>query len=441
MSIEPGVVVGIDRDHEDTDGQRTGLVRGLLQSGVEIEAGFMGTPPWPLAPALFDGGPEWVCLGPLGHRRTLLHDDFLGTGTVETVDALQAWTTYTPTLTQNGNVSKTVTVARYRRLDDIVFVDLDMTVTGTGSAGHQIIVGLPLAVDMADNCALAGAGFLYDASLTDRYLGGIRNLSSTGFGLQPGNDTAGNVLGVAGFAGALASGDTIRASFSYRAASPGAGTPVTTTYEVDGWVTNSPVSFPNPMTDPADMAGAVTLGADAGEVIFLRREDRQITLPDDRVFWFSARVQAEGINSSIIRAGLADLGAMNTATGPSANDSGVYAELVSDASTTNSLTVVSGVSSTSESTGERFSASAPQWVDVMVVGGQWAAMWVNGSGPWMVNTDVPGVGTRSLTPFVSVDGIGASAIAYIDCVTVEQVSQAVNPYTLGLFAAESLSDT
>lgn len=58
MSVEPGVVLGVDRDYTDVDGNRTGLVRGLLQSGAEIEAGFMGTPPWPLASALFDGDPD-----------------------------------------------------------------------------------------------------------------------------------------------------------------------------------------------------------------------------------------------------------------------------------------------------------------------------------------------------------------------------------------------
>lgn len=440
MSIEPGVVVGVDRDHIDVNGQRAGLVRGLLQSGVEIEAGFMGTPPWPLAPALFDGGPEWVCLGPLGHRRPLIHDDFLDASGVDVVEALQAWTNYTPTLSQNGTVSKTVTTARYRRLDDIVFVEIDLTVTATGSAGHQIIVGLPLTASLDDNNALAGGGFFYDSSATDRYMAGIRNLSSSTFGLQPGNATAGNVLGVAGFTGALGSGDTINASFWYRAASPGAGTPVTTTYQVDGWITNDVTAPPGHSNDPVDAAGQIFFGAVYPDTIWLRKRDRQITLHDDRVFWISARLRAD---QGTCRVGLADLGAMDPSTAASANDSGVYAELDPAFGASNHIVAVSGVSSTSESTGEQFSNDNPQWVDVMVSGGQWAAMWVNGAGPWMVNTNVPGDGTRSVTPFVSITSTApaTTALAQLDCVSVEMVSQAVNPYTLGLFSAESLSDT
>ena len=49
--IEPGLVTGIDREYVDVDGNRTGHVTGLLQSGPEVVACYSGLPPWPLAAA------------------------------------------------------------------------------------------------------------------------------------------------------------------------------------------------------------------------------------------------------------------------------------------------------------------------------------------------------------------------------------------------------
>ena len=74
--IQPGIVLGIDRDYVDVNGTRTGQVRALLQTGEEIEACYGGTPPWPLATALFEGPGEWFCLGPIGDRRVSFADDF-----------------------------------------------------------------------------------------------------------------------------------------------------------------------------------------------------------------------------------------------------------------------------------------------------------------------------------------------------------------------------
>lgn len=443
MSIEPGVVVGIDRDYTDVDGNRTGLVRGLLQSGAEIEAGFMGTPPWPLASALFDGGPDWVCLGPLGHRRTLAHDDFLGIGEVTTVDTLQDWTDYTPTLTQSATVSKTITRARYRRMDDICFVELDLAVTGSGTAGQAVEIGLPLSTGMATGAYLAGTGVITNASASsEKYVGAPRVSASNKFTLQGAAQPASNPLGAEIFTEALANTDAVRASFWYSlGGGVGSGTPVRTTTQVDGWTDDNDTLSLVSLTDPTDMAGGIQLTATYPATSYLRKLNRQIALADDRIYWVSARVSAYAA-SSILRVGLADLGGMDPGTPAASTDSAVFAQLDTTVSGQNRLSVASGTSTTDVATGETFSASTPAWVDVMVMGGQWAAMWVDGSGPWMTNSNVPDTDTRWVTPFVSVaTQVAGVTGAFIDCVTVEQVSQAVSPYDLSLFSAEYIADS
>lgn len=296
MSIEPGVVLGLDRDFIDVDGNRTGLVRGLLQTGGEIEAMFMGSPPWPLAPALFDGGPEWVCLGPLGLRREIVHDDFIGVG-------------------------------------------------------------------------------------------------ATG-------------------------GETT----------------------VDGWITNTPGGL-DYIPHVIDFAGAIELRSAAPDRAMMRKRVDQIDLVDDRVFWVAARLVG-GYDSPIIRVGLANTGALYDTAPPASTDAAVYAQLDATGSASNLLAAVTGTSTSTTETGESYAVlpSPPTWVDVMVAPGQWAAMWVEGSGPWMVNTDVPV--DVSVTPFVTVVGPGgAMAEVVIDTITVEQVSQAISPYDLSLFSAEYIADT
>lgn len=445
MSIEPGVVVGIDRDYTDVDGNRTGLVRGLLQSGAEIEAGFMGTPPWPLASALFDGGPDWVCLGPLGHRRTLVHDDFLGIGEVTTVDTLQDWTNYTPTLTQSGTVSKTITRARYRRMDDICFVEIDLAVTGSGTAGVAVEIGLPFSTGMATGSYLAGTGVITNASASsEKYVGAPRVSGSSTFTLQGAAQSVANPLGVDTFTEALASSDAVRASFWYSISGAGTGTPVYTTTDVDGWIVNN-AGLLAYLSDEIDFAGTIQLLNTAPNRAYMRKKDRAIALSDDRVFWFSARL-AGGSGTPLIRVGLADDRALDDGTAATSTDAAVYAQLDVSGGASNLLASTSGTSTSTVATGESYVSlpSPPTWIDVLVRGGQWAAMWVDGSGPWMLNTNIPSpdAGTRAVSPFVSViNQSGGNAVVAVDCVTVEQVSQAVSPYDLSLFSADFIADS
>lgn len=128
---------------------------------------------------------------------------------------LGQWTSYTPSLQQGGNVSKTVTYARYIKLGRLVIAEIYLQVTGSGSSSTAIEVGLPATA--AQSIVSAGTFRVYDASVpTNRT--GIAVLANTGevSGLM---DNVTDYMGAAGFTAALASGDSVIVNVTYEAAS------------------------------------------------------------------------------------------------------------------------------------------------------------------------------------------------------------------------------
>lgn len=128
---------------------------------------------------------------------------------------LGVWTSYTPSLQQGGNVSKTVTYARYIKLGRLVIAEIYLQVTGSGSSSTAIEVGLP--VTAAQSIVSVGTFRVYDASVpTNRT--GIAVLANTGevSGLM---DNVTNYMGAAGFTAALASGDSVIVNVTYEAVS------------------------------------------------------------------------------------------------------------------------------------------------------------------------------------------------------------------------------
>lgn len=293
--IEPGVVIAVDRDYTDVNGTRTGQVRARLQSGVEIEACYAGTPPWPLATALFDGPGEWFCLGPIGDKRVAFADDF------------NYYTAGTPLIGNTGW-------------------------TAGGDAGGSL---------------------------------------ST-----PNNPTDGN--------GVLRLTNTTAAGNGY----------------------------------------------------FIRKTLAMVTLASDRCYWMSARVRpSAALNGFYV--GLADTATMTGGSGSAR--AGVFAILLDEASgTSNVLYTRKGGTLTTVSTGEYAADDTWTWVDVMVVGGQWAAMWVDGSGPWVNDTAVPGTGEDSVTPFISCQNIAASTSLDVDYVELSMVTPVNNPDEIGIPAVPFL---
>jgi hypothetical protein len=131
----------------------------------------------------------------------------------EVVD-LGAWDTWTPTLTQSGTVTKTVTRATYTRVGRLIVASFDLAVTASGTGGTAVLVGLP--VTAAASGVMSGAMLIYDLSTTTRYHGGAELQSTTTLGLSSDGVNTG-VWGVTPSV-ALASGDIIRGTVSYEAA-------------------------------------------------------------------------------------------------------------------------------------------------------------------------------------------------------------------------------
>lgn len=129
---------------------------------------------------------------------------------------LGAWTTYTPTLTQSGAVTKTVTYARYMKVGRMITAQVALLATGAGTAGQQVRIGLP--VTAATNDLTIGSGRIYDLSANTMY-GGIAHTPTTTAAFLVASATNGvDVLGAVGFTAALAAGDIITGSFTYEAA-------------------------------------------------------------------------------------------------------------------------------------------------------------------------------------------------------------------------------
>jgi len=79
-----------------------------------------------------------------------------------------AWVSYTPTLAQGAstNISKTVQTARYLRVGTLLFINVYLAITGTGTSNNAITVSLPSGFTMPSNqFFLAGNGQYNDASV------------------------------------------------------------------------------------------------------------------------------------------------------------------------------------------------------------------------------------------------------------------------------------
>lgn len=129
-----------------------------------------------------------------------------------------AWTTWTPTLTQSGAVTKTVDRAVYARWGRLIIFQAYMTVTGSGTSSNSITVSLPVAAASGLDVPI-GSGFLFDASAPNFYGFATRIVTTTMVDLQGDGIGTNLALGSATFTGALAVGDVVSLSGIYEAAS------------------------------------------------------------------------------------------------------------------------------------------------------------------------------------------------------------------------------
>lgn len=123
-----------------------------------------------------------------------------------------AWVDYTPTLTQSATVTKTVNHARYCQIQKLIVVEIFMSVTGAGTAGNGVRVGLP--VSCRNGGAQLGSGFIYDASANFMYniLPYQFDANTVAFFYQTGSEFGSSP------AVTLAASDQIRLKLTYEAA-------------------------------------------------------------------------------------------------------------------------------------------------------------------------------------------------------------------------------
>lgn len=125
-----------------------------------------------------------------------------------------AWTTYTPTLTQSATVTKTVTFAHYGRAGRLIYGNVLLTVTGTGTASNAVQIGLPVAAVAGGNTPI-GVLAIFDTSASTWYHG-ASCISTSTTALGNPNGFTGS-LGVVSFTAALAVGDLVGIQFLYEA--------------------------------------------------------------------------------------------------------------------------------------------------------------------------------------------------------------------------------
>ena len=128
------------------------------------------------------------------------------------------WTSWTPTVTQSGTVTATVTYARYARYGRTIHFEAFLSITGTGTGANDITVTLPVTASYGDGAI--GNGTVYDASTNILYHGTLTKTSTTVAKIIA-ISGAGSpfYLGSASFTAALANPDNISISGTYQAAS------------------------------------------------------------------------------------------------------------------------------------------------------------------------------------------------------------------------------
>jgi hypothetical protein len=125
-----------------------------------------------------------------------------------------AWTDWTPTVTQTGAVTKTVTKARYLQVGKLVIVNFDLAITGSGTGSSSVIVSLPVT-PLTAHARMVGSGQILDISTTTSYACSIGIVSGS---LQFYNDASQNSSWGFYPSTALANGDAVNGTVTYEAA-------------------------------------------------------------------------------------------------------------------------------------------------------------------------------------------------------------------------------
>lgn len=100
--------------------------------------------------------------------------------TAADLNAIGAWTSYTPVVTQDGARGVTVDFAKYALINKFCLVTLKVTLTNAGSTNSTITVSIPVNMGSTDDGRNVGNGYVFDSSANDVILvNALRNSTST----------------------------------------------------------------------------------------------------------------------------------------------------------------------------------------------------------------------------------------------------------------------
>lgn len=97
--------------------------------------------------------------------------------TADDLNAIGAWTSYTPVLTQGVVRTATVNYAKYCLINKLCYVNVDLTCTTTGS-GANATISLPFANVATSTNLPIGLGIFFDSSASTTTLVTISPSSS-----------------------------------------------------------------------------------------------------------------------------------------------------------------------------------------------------------------------------------------------------------------------
>jgi len=134
---------------------------------------------------------------------------------VELAPYFAAWTTWTPTISQNGTRTSTVNSARYIKIGRNVRAIVSVNITQAGTSGNLIICSIPTGTPVAIGETAIGM-FTYSRTTGTRYAGTAALYSGNQVIFQVSG--TGNAMG-ADPAFATANGDYLSINFSYETTS------------------------------------------------------------------------------------------------------------------------------------------------------------------------------------------------------------------------------
>lgn len=87
--------------------------------------------------------------------------------------AEKKWTSWTPTVTQSGSVTATITQAIYQLDGEVCTINVRIAITGAGTTNNAIVIGgQPAAIQASANQTIIGMMQILDAG-TAHYVGSL----------------------------------------------------------------------------------------------------------------------------------------------------------------------------------------------------------------------------------------------------------------------------